>query len=64
MGFKKIDENEFIYDVEGDEMKKKFKSSLLKEKTVTYAPHLKNFPSKTQELIDEIRVEILKMKNK
>lgn len=44
--------------------KKKFKSNLLKEKPVTYAPHLKDFPSKAQELIDEIRVEILKMKNK
>ncbi|HDR7922368.1 MULTISPECIES: hypothetical protein [Bacillus cereus group] len=45
-------------------MEKKFKSNLLKEKPVTYAPHLKNFPSKTKELIDEIKVEILKMKNK
>lgn len=56
--------NQLIYDIEDDRMEKKFRSNLLKEKPVTYAPYLKNFLSKTKELIDEIKVEILKMKNK
>lgn len=42
----------------------KMKSNLLKDKDVKYAPHIKNFESRSKQLIEEIKTEILSMKNK